>query len=175
VQLHGADIRDGDLFEPFHRFSDLRFRRLTDPVTLPYPDRYFDAVIGHGVLEHVPDPEASLGELHRVLALGGTLLIDALPNRFSYIEEWHRHTGGPAHERRFGLREITGMLERQGFRVVRRRRVEMLPMMLNSSGPRARRAYERANGLVATANRLLGHRPLNVFATSLAIAALKEN
>ena len=173
VELHGVDIRDGDLYAPFHAFSELRYERLSDPVALPHPDAHFDVVIAHGVLEHVPHPERSLRELNRVLTGEGALLIDALPNRYSYIEAWHRRTGGSAHERRFGLREITATLERAGFAVVDRGRVGMLPMILSGAGPRARRHYQSAGPAIAAVNGLLERRPINVVASSLAITARK--
>jgi SAM-dependent methyltransferase len=175
VELHGADIRDGDLYAPFHAFSGLRYERLADPVALPYPGDHFDVVIAHGVLEHVPHPEGSLRELHRVLAAGGTLLIDALPNRYSYIEAWQRRTGGPAHKRRFALHEITATLERVGFTILDRRRVGMLPMMLTRAGPHVRRRYQRAGRVITAINDLLERRPFDVFGTSLVIAARKPS
>jgi SAM-dependent methyltransferase len=174
VELHGADVRDGGMFEPFFQFSGVQYKRLADPVLLPFPDLYFDAIIANGVLEHVPDPDRSLRELHRVLTIGGTLLIDGLPNRWSYTEAWNRLTRGPAHERRFTLDEITAALRRHGFRVVTRERVEMAPAMLSRQGRRARRAYERAQPAVDAINRTLNRTPLSLFATSLALAAVRD-
>ncbi|HEY1593357.1 MAG TPA: hypothetical protein VGF81_16280 [Solirubrobacteraceae bacterium] len=55
------------------------------------------------------------------------LLIDALPNRYSYTEAWLRLTGGPAHKRRYSAREIDAALERHGFDVLQVRRVGVLP------------------------------------------------
>jgi len=62
AELHGCDIRDGALFEPFFAFAGLKYERLAHEWALPYPDGYFDTVIGHGVLEHVPQPRASVSE-----------------------------------------------------------------------------------------------------------------
>ena len=40
-----------------------------DATTLPFPDDSFDLVLAIEVLEHVPGPDAALGELARVLSL----------------------------------------------------------------------------------------------------------
>lgn len=171
VELHGADVRDGDLFKPFHAFSGLQYERLSDPVELPYPDEYFDTIIAHGVLEHVPSPLASLTELHRVLAVDGTLLIDSLPNRYSYTEAWHRARRASAHEHRYTAAQIRAALEERGFAVVNLARVEMAPMMLKDHGAKTQAAYERVARPVAMLSHALERTPLSLFATSLCVRA----
>lgn len=42
---------------------------------LPYPDQYFDLVYCVEALEHVPDPQAALNEMARILAPGGRMVI----------------------------------------------------------------------------------------------------
>jgi ubiquinone/menaquinone biosynthesis C-methylase UbiE len=42
---------------------------------LPFPQGSFDLVYSHGVLHHLPNTEAAVGELHRVLRPGGTALV----------------------------------------------------------------------------------------------------
>lgn len=44
-----------------------------DLYTLPFPDGTFDAVLLHGVLEHMQSPVAALGEVRRVLKHGGVV------------------------------------------------------------------------------------------------------
>lgn len=46
-----------------------------DGLRLPYPDLSVDAVHSSHVLEHVPDPVATLREWHRVLAVGGYMIL----------------------------------------------------------------------------------------------------
>ncbi len=48
-----------------------------DPI--PYPDEFFDTVIGGDVIEHVANPMALLCEANRVLKPGGTIIIST-PN-----------------------------------------------------------------------------------------------
>lgn len=50
---------------------------------LPFEDGHFDAVTMLAVMEHVFDPYAMIGEIHRVLAPGGVLAI-AVPNVASF-------------------------------------------------------------------------------------------
>ena len=46
-----------------------------DAVRLPFPDDTFDRIIAAEVLEHIPDDEAAIAELHRVLKPGGTIAV----------------------------------------------------------------------------------------------------
>lgn len=48
---------------------------------IPFDDASFDAVFIIEVLEHVPNPFATLGEIHRVLRPGGTLIV-SVPNPY---------------------------------------------------------------------------------------------
>lgn len=51
-------------------FFDLGYS-IGDGDVLPFPDRMFDVVWSHSVLEHVRSPERLLAEVNRVLAAGG--------------------------------------------------------------------------------------------------------
>jgi len=52
---------------------------------IPYPDEFFETVIGGDVIEHVANPMALLCEANRVLKPGGTLIIST-PNPYYYWE-----------------------------------------------------------------------------------------
>lgn len=49
---------------------------------LPYADNCFDSIFCHTALEHVPDQDAALFELHRILRNGGKAVI-VVPNKYS--------------------------------------------------------------------------------------------
>ena len=49
-----------------------------DVLRLPYQDGVLDAVFAFGVLHHVPDWQAALGEIARVLKTGGTYFLEEI-------------------------------------------------------------------------------------------------
>ena len=90
------------------------------PSRLPFADARFDVVVSCGVLEHVPDEEASLDEMSRVLRPGGLFLIYNLPQRFGYTELIVKALRlGYTHERRYGEAATRALLARHGFAVRR--------------------------------------------------------
>ncbi len=52
---------------------------LADGMALPFPDRTFDLVLSHAVIEHVADAPLYLRECARVLAPGGHLYLSTAP------------------------------------------------------------------------------------------------
>lgn len=165
VDAVAFDYREGipaPTIEPLERFPEIEAHLSPDPVELPFEDGDFDTVLSCGVLEHVHDPDASLGEIHRVLRSGGTLYVTNLPNRYSYTERIARLLGLYYHGRLpndqvYTRRTATELLERHGFRIEELRLVHMLPLTLG--GPArpiwaASRALERVPGLNTVATSL---------------------
>lgn len=65
--------------------------QVADAESLPYEDNTFDLVVGHAVIHHIPDVEAALREVLRVLRPGGRFVIAGEPTT---IGNWYaRHLG----------------------------------------------------------------------------------
>lgn len=80
---------------------------LSDIQSMPLKNETFDTVLSAEVLEHVPDPEKALREIHRVLKPGGKLVISIPHLMYMHNEpnDFYRYT-------KYGLRTL---LERVGF------------------------------------------------------------
>lgn len=152
--------------EPLPRFPEIEAHLSSEPVELPFEDDSFDTVLSCGVLEHVPDPNASVREIRRVLRPRGMFYVANLPNRFSYTEGaarrlGHYYHGKLPHDRVYTARTARELLEGAGFQIDELRRTHMLPLTLG--GP------ARATWAVSS---VLERIPvLNSVATSLEIVA----
>jgi len=58
--------------------------RAADAEALPFEDDFFDMVVGHAVLHHLPDVPAAFAEAYRVLKPGGALVIAGEPTRLGF-------------------------------------------------------------------------------------------
>jgi ubiquinone/menaquinone biosynthesis C-methylase UbiE len=66
----GADIAEGMLAVARRRHPEVSFVH-GDAESLPFPEGFFDAVVGNFVLNHLPRPELAAAEIARVLARSG--------------------------------------------------------------------------------------------------------
>lgn len=83
------------------------------------PEQFFDEAIVWHVLEHIPQPRATLTEVHRLLKPGGVLIV-AVPNFSSWQARWTGpawfHLDPPRHLFQFPLSGLKQLLESAGFR-----------------------------------------------------------
>jgi SAM-dependent methyltransferase len=113
VQLIGVDLVDSGLRTAHRGVPDARLLQ-ADVCALPLRDSSVDAAMSANLLEHVPDDEAALSELCRVLAPGAraVLVVPAGPGSYDYYD---RFLG---HERRYGRGELAGKARRAGLEVL---------------------------------------------------------
>ncbi len=79
-----------------------------DLTALPFQSGVFDACLNVVTLEHVREPAAAIGEIHRVLKAGGQLLL-IVPH------EWEVHQS-PHDYFRYTRHGVAHLLEKAGFR-----------------------------------------------------------
>lgn len=130
----GREIAERDLASRVAGLALVDGKILLDPESA-------DVVTSFTVLEHVPDEQAALAEMHRVLRPGGVLIL-SVPNRWWIFEthgcdlpwlpwnrvplvswwprRWHDRW---ARARIYRLREIAALVEAAGFRVENRFRM----------------------------------------------------
>lgn len=175
MDVYGATPNDGTVTtRPMERYPDIDVTLTAEPVVLPFDDGAFDAVLSVGVLEHVPEAEASLDEVRRVLRVGGTFYCFKLPNRTSYLERIARtvgmyYHGAHADDRVYSLASAVALVERHGFDVVDGRYMNMLPLTL--SGER----FARLTGPWMGANAVISRAPgLRRLATNVELVAIRR-
>jgi ubiquinone/menaquinone biosynthesis C-methylase UbiE len=60
--------------------------RVADAERLPYDDDFFDIVVGHAVIHHIPDVELAFAEMLRVLRPGGRFVVCGEPTK---VGDWY--------------------------------------------------------------------------------------
>ena len=93
-EVHVSDLSPGMVAAAQQNAERLGFTidgKVADAEALPYEDDTFDLVVGHAVIHHIPDVEAALREVVRVLKPGGRFVIAGEPTT---IGHWYaRHLG----------------------------------------------------------------------------------
>jgi 2-polyprenyl-3-methyl-5-hydroxy-6-metoxy-1,4-benzoquinol methylase len=96
-QVTGVDIEDEAI--AYCRKSYPGTYLIAPLQQLPFPDEHFDLIFFTNTIEHLAEPSPILGELQRVLALQGKMLVttENCANLFwLFLEQtWYRFFGGP--------------------------------------------------------------------------------
>jgi SAM-dependent methyltransferase len=82
-RIQGVDVNDRLIGEGRAWFGELPIQQVTG-TALPFADRRFDIVMSFDVLEHIPDSDAHLREVRRVLRPGGSYLLQT-PNKWTNV------------------------------------------------------------------------------------------
>ncbi len=64
-----------DTDQPIAKHKTKHHFQVYDGTNIPFPDRYFDFAIVCATLHHTPSPENILGEISRVVKLGGSVIV----------------------------------------------------------------------------------------------------
>ena len=83
---------------------------------IPAPDRFYDAVFNFGVIHHVVDWRAALGEVFRVLKPGARFYCEEILSYYITHPIWGRLMAHPQHDR-FDGTMFTTALQQVGFKV----------------------------------------------------------
>ncbi|MEC4684611.1 MAG: class I SAM-dependent methyltransferase [Nitrospirota bacterium] len=73
-ELHGLDVNANALKVARNRY-DAKTTLCNLRAPLPYKENYFDVVIASEIIEHIPDTDAFLDNLYRVMKPGGYLML----------------------------------------------------------------------------------------------------
>lgn len=109
----------------------------------------FEVVTLNHVFEHLPDPDANMRELHRILKPGGTLILatpnpDALTRRV-FGEDWV-HIDAPRHLHLYSPSVLARLAAKHGFTRARERHLSSYGYLLASARYRRnrRRAHQKS-------------------------------
>ena len=164
-----------DKREPRFIMPDVPFVKAPHATELPWPEASFNRLLSCGVLEHVPDDNASLAEIFRVLQPGGYLFIYQLPQVYAYTELINRSRGLWYHDRRYTLGRTRQMLQQAGFDVVIARRHNFFPKNLTGLPVRVRQFYNRQEPRFTAVENVLVKVPMiNWLCHSLELVAQKR-
>ena len=107
---HFVDISEPALRQLAPRAASVSQQSIT---VLPFPDADFDLVCAFDVVEHVDDEAATFGELSRVCAPDGTLLL-SVP---LHPAQWTAFDDFVGHRRRYEPQRLVDLLAARGFHV----------------------------------------------------------
>lgn len=130
-QVHGVDASPAFIARARRAAPAIPFT-LARAEALPFPDHTFDAILLLDVLEHVAREEPVLAEVHRVLRLGGVLIL-SVPHKgalawLDSLNLWDFLAGGGSHppdevipggypyHRHYGVGDLRAILGRR-FRI----------------------------------------------------------
>lgn len=111
--LIGVDLVASGLRKAHHSVPDALLLQ-ADVCTLPLEDSSVDLIVSANLLEHVPNDQAALAEMFRVLRPGASavVVVPAGPSTYDYYDRFLEH------ERRYAHGEIVGKASATGFEIM---------------------------------------------------------
>lgn len=124
--IHAVDVEQRRVEFARRQYAPIPFQRCR-PDGVDFPDASFDIVLSIVVLPFVPDDQAYVAELRRLLRPGGHLIVATKTS--SFLPRMWRHLRGQRERERHpapgirhhDARDAAALLERNGFAILRRR------------------------------------------------------
>lgn len=117
IQLNALDLSEEMVRETAERLGPSAVVTAGDAERMPLESGQYDAVICNMSIHHYPHPQNAVNEMYRILAPGGTLLLNdmdcAAPIRAAANWIFPRLPGGDV--KMYTRREITDMVRQAGF------------------------------------------------------------
>ena len=122
LRAQGVELREAFIEQARAWYGNIPISRVSG-LALPFRDRSFDVVMSFDVFEHIPDSDAHLREVVRVLKPGGSYVLQT-PNRWMNVIfetiRWRSFTAWrEEHCSLHTLDELETRLRRHGFDIVR--------------------------------------------------------
>ena len=122
LRAQGVELREAFIEQARDWYGNIPISRVSG-LALPFRDRSFDVVMSFDVFEHIPDSDAHLREVVRVLKPGGSYVLQT-PNRWMNVIfetiRWRSFTAWrEEHCSLHTLDELETRLRRHGFDTVR--------------------------------------------------------
>ena len=164
---------------------------VSDARRLPFSESSFDIVIMFGLLEHIGEEISQITfkekkleekrcvrEVYRVLKPKGFFIINYLPNKYSYIEFitkhlLHRLPNIYFHPKKFTKREISSLLNENGFQVMNLKRIHFLPSLYYSVGDVTGDVFNKCANLFDLLDKVFLQTPLNLLAQDFEVICRK--
>ncbi|MBO9571385.1 MAG: methyltransferase domain-containing protein [Chitinophagaceae bacterium] len=136
-----AKVKTVDISPRFYKNIDNNIS-YADATSLQFSDSSFDVIIANHILEHIPDDNAAMKEMYRVLNMGGLAILqvpysETLPDTIEdpYIDDPAKQAklyGQKDHVRIYSLNRYIGRLENAGFSVRVLTPEELIPFRVHA-------------------------------------------
>ncbi|MBD2681045.1 MULTISPECIES: bifunctional 2-polyprenyl-6-hydroxyphenol methylase/3-demethylubiquinol 3-O-methyltransferase UbiG [Nostoc] len=171
VQITSCDVGGGgdsafNQITPIIEKAPLKVVPLEHLYLLPFSDASFDVVLSFGVLEHVPNDLASLGEIHRVLKPSGLFFCFFLPYYLSWTQNLAHLRGDFYHDRLYSQKMVKNLLKQTNF--------ELLDFWHRQLLPKNSVSYPKYHVFESVDQWLTTNTPLKYTATNIEFVAVKS-
>lgn len=136
AEITGIDPNKDSLIEAGKKYPDVTFSEMTSE-KLEFEDNYFDLFSISMALHHLPDIQASLKEMQRVVKNGGWIIVNELfSDNLNPAQEVHKMF----HHFRSGIDRLTGISHNETFKK------EQILEMIKKSGIKIQFYFENNTG-----------------------------